>query len=116
MILNQSRDSMYVSSLFSSTLEQRRLRDLEFKDIRWILGAIALLFVYHIFYMRSIVLSTYSIMMIVFAFAVTQILYVGVFKIEYFTPWHNLIVIMMLGIGSNNTLIIFNAWKQSEQI
>ena len=114
--LDQSRDAKFKSNIYSKDLEQKEFRDGEFEDIKWLLGAIVFVFLYHMVFMRSIVLATYSILLIIFAFAVTQMFYIGVFKIDYFSPMHNLIIIMMLGICSNNTFIMFDAWQQSEQI
>ena len=64
--LDQSRDAKFKSGIYSKALEQKEFRDGEFEDIKWLLGAIVFVFLYHMVFMRSIVLATYSIILIIF--------------------------------------------------
>jgi len=54
--------------------------------------------------------------MILFSFAVTQVVYVELLMIDYFSTLHNLVVFIVLGISADNAFVIFDAWKQSNNI
>lgn len=60
--------------------------------------------------MRSIVLGAFSILLIAFSFSVTQVIYIGLFQIEYFAPLHNLVIFIVLGISADNVFVLFDAW------
>jgi hypothetical protein len=97
--------------IYSKDLAQQRFRDLEFSEMKWFFGAIALnVYLSHIWHMRSITLASYSLMLTIFSLTVTQILYISLFQIKFFSPLHNLAIIIIVGIASNNVLFIYDAW------
>ena len=71
---------------------------------------------YFIFHLRSLVLAAYSVILIIFSFAVTQIIYIELFGIGFFHTLHNLVIFIVLGISADNVFVIFDAWKQSQNI
>jgi len=60
--------------------------------------------------MRSVVLAAFSILLIALSFSVTQVIYTGVFQIEYFTSLHDLVIFIVLGISADNVFVLFDAW------
>ena len=71
---------------------------------------------YFIFHLRSVFLATYSVLLIIFSFAVTQLLYREVLGIKFFATLHNLVIFIVLGISADNVFVLFDAWKQSANI
>jgi predicted RND superfamily exporter protein len=66
--------------------------------------------------MRSVVLAAFSILLIALSFSVTQVIYSGVFQIEYFASLHALVIFVVLGISADNVFVLFDAWQQSRAI
>jgi hypothetical protein len=86
------------------------------KDTYWAGFSVLFVFLYFIFHLRSLLLATYSMLLIIFSFAITQVLYIRLFGIDFFMTMHNLVIFIVLGISADNVFVMFDAWKQSNNI
>ena len=50
------------------------------------------------------------------SFALTAFLYQGIFRIQYLSNLHNLVIFIVLGIAADDIFVFIEAWKQSGQI
>ena len=80
-------------------------------DSKWGLGSIAFTFVYFVLHMRSVVLAAFSILLIALSLSVAQVIYSGLFQIEYFAALHGLAIFIALGIAADNVFVLFDAWQ-----
>jgi len=101
---------------FEAMITSNRITSYEFRqqatqDTYWAGASVAFVLLYFILHMRSLILATYCVLLILFSFAVTQILYVEVFKIDYFATMHNLVIFIVIGISADNVFVIYDAWK-----
>lgn len=79
----------------------------------WAAGSIGFIFVYFVFHLKSIILAGYSIVLIVLSFGVTQAIYVGALKINFFITLHNMVIFIVLGITADNIFVFNDFWNQS---
>lgn len=80
------------------------------------LGLSTFLWFYMILHMKSVFLSTVSIINIGMSIPVALFLYHFVFRISYFSLLHILAVIVILGIGNDNIFVLNDTFTQSGQI
>lgn len=73
-------------------------------------------FFWFIIHMRSLVLACYAILIILLSFHVTQLLYIEVFSIKYYSTLHLILTFIILGRAADNFFVMFDAWEQSGQI
>lgn len=85
-------------------------------DTRWAIGSISFVYLYFIFHLQSIFLASFSILLILFSFPLTQIIYTGVLGISYFSTLHIMVIFIVLGISADDVFVIVDAWRQSEHI
>ena len=74
------------------------------------------MFVYFIIHLESVFLASYCILLILFSFPVTQVIYSGALGISYFSTLHIMVIFIVLGIAADDIFVIVDAWKQSEFI
>lgn len=86
------------------------------KDVMWAGASVLFVYIYFFIHFRSIVLATYCIILILFSFSLTQVLYKEVFQITFFNSLHYLVVFIVVGVAADNVFVIFDAWKQSRSI
>lgn len=104
----------FEAMIFSNALYQNSFRDQATEDTFWAGASALFVLVYFVMHMKSLVLAVYCILIIIFSFAVTQMIFVEVLKIQYFSTLHNLVIFIILGISADNVFVIFDAWKQSD--
>lgn len=102
--------------MFSQQLAQRMFDEQARMDTVWALGSISFVFLYFVIHLRSIFLASFSILLILFSFPVTQIIYSGALGITYFSTLHVMVIFIVLGISADDIFVIVDAWRQSEFI
>ena len=50
-------------------------------------------------------------LMIIFSFAVTGMIYEGIFRITYMSDLHNIVVFIVLGIAADDIFVFIDAWR-----
>ena len=80
------------------------------RDVLW--AAISVLTVYFIvtYHVKSIFIGSWSMMMILFSFPVTLVLYRKLFAITNLSALHLCIVFVILGISADNIFVLWDAW------
>ena len=68
------------------------------------------------FHLRSLYLGVSGLLIILLSFPVTQIIYIGVFKVTMFSSLNQLVIFIILGIAADNIFVFCDAWRQSELI
>ena len=89
------------------------LKELVKGDIVWAAGAGFFVFLYLSFHMRSFFLASFSILLIIFSFAITQSIYIWILGIQYFQTLHFMAVFLVLGIAADDIFVFHDAWIQS---
>lgn len=106
----------YNAYIFSNEVQDYELQKQVLMDTYWAGGSIAFVFLYLLVHLQSLLLACFSILMILFSFPVTQLIYKYVFGISFFVSIHNLVVFIVLGIACDDIFVIVDAWRQSEHI
>lgn len=70
-------------------------------------------FIYFVFYLRSLFLGFISIMLILMSFGFTALIHQGVFRVTYYTSLHSMVIFIVLGIGADDIFVFIDAWRQS---
>ena len=74
-------------------------------------GAAAFIWLYVTIHLRSIFLSTISMVNIAISIPMGLIIYKMILKIPFFCLLHILVVLIVLGIGADNTFLFNDTWR-----
>jgi hypothetical protein len=66
---------------------------------------------YFVLHLQSVFLASFSILIILLSFPVTQVIYRGVLGITYFSTLHIMVVFIVLGISADDVFVIVDAWN-----
>jgi len=80
-------------------------------DFYWGGGSLIFVFMYLLLYLRSLMLASYSILLIIFSFPVTQLIYSQIFEIKYFSTLHYMVAFIVIGVGVDDIFVIVDAWR-----
>jgi predicted RND superfamily exporter protein len=72
--------------------------------------------VYMVFHTRSLFLAVVSLLNILMSLPIAMCIYTYVFKVTYFSSIHISIIIIIIGIGSDDIFVFHDAWKGSFEI
>lgn len=86
------------------------------QDMVFALLSVAFVMIYFVIHLRSLFLATIGILLIVFSFAVSAVIYKGIFRITYMSNLHYLVVFIALGIAADDIFVFIDAWRQSASI
>ena len=76
----------------------------------WALVAVMVVYCLVTYHVKSIFIGSTSMMMILFSFPVTLILYRKIFGITNLSALHLCIVFVVLGISADNIFVLWDAW------
>lgn len=85
-------------------------------DLGFAIFSILFVVIYFIIHLRSFLLAFIGILLILFSFSVTALIYQGLFQIGYQSFLHNLVIFIVLGIAADDIFVFIDAWRQSEHI
>ena len=77
---------------------------------------IVVIWLYVMFHLRSVFLSSMAMINVAGSVPISLVLYKLVFGIEYFMISHILIIILAIGIGADNTFIFNDYWNSTLEI
>lgn len=97
-------------------LHRFRFYEVVQQDIKWSVFSVLFVLVYIWFHLRSLYLAVCGLLIILLSFPVTQIIYIGVFKVTMFSSLNQLVIFIILGIAADNIFVFCDAWRQSELI
>ena len=97
-------------------LHRYRFYEVVNQDIKWSVFSVLFVLVYMWFHLRSLYLGVSGLLIILLSFPVTQIIYIGVFKVTMFSSLNQLVIFIILGIAADNIFVFCDAWRQSELI
>ena len=72
--------------------------------------------VYMTFHTRSIFLAVSSLLNILMSLPISMCIYSYIFRVTYFSSIHISIIIIIIGIGSDDIFVFHDAWKGSSEI
>lgn len=114
MNLSEEQNGDFYATIYSDDLANYHQSNIEMEDTKWAIGSIAFMFLYLTFHMGSLILSSYAIFMMIYSLAVTQLLYIGAFKINLFNQSNNILLFTLFCIFVNSVFIVYDAWRQSQ--
>ena len=85
-------------------------------DIYWAGYSILFVWLALLVHLKSFLLACYSIMLIIFSFPVTQLIYTGIFRISYLSNLHLIVIYIVIIVAVNDIFLTYDAWKQSGSI
>ena len=85
-------------------------------DTGYAVFSVLFVFIYFIFHLRSLFLSSIGISIILFSFGVTAIVCEGIFRVTYYSNLHSLVIFIVLGIAADDIFVFIDAWRQSRFI
>jgi predicted RND superfamily exporter protein len=83
-------------------------------DVLWAGLAAFVVYVYVIFHVKSLFVSTFAMAQILFSFPITLVIYKVFMRITNISPLHLMVVFLVLGISADNIFVIWDAWQQSD--
>lgn len=83
------------------------------KDTSFAVFSVMFVFIYFIVHLRSLLLASIGIMLIMFSFPVTAIVCEGIFRVTYYSNLHSLVIFIVLGIAADDIFVFIDAWRQS---
>ena len=80
------------------------------------IACLALIWLYVTFHLRSLFLSSVAMLNIATSIPMALVLYNLVFGISFFSLLHILVLLIILGIGADNTFIFNDTWNSTKDI
>jgi len=77
------------------------------------LGALGTIWVFVTITLRSLFLSSVSMLNIGLSVPMGLVIYALIFRIPYFCILHVLVILIALGIGADNTFLYHESWKSA---
>ncbi|XP_035704640.1 protein dispatched homolog 1 isoform X3 [Folsomia candida] len=92
-------------------------KDLVFKrylisDLQYVVAGSAIIFLILVGYTKSISVSLISFLVLVLSLGISYFLYTAIFRIPYFPFMNMLVSIIVMGIGTDGTLILGAEWQR----
>jgi hypothetical protein len=97
----------------NSFITRNIFRKLIKEDTNYAVFSVGFVFAYLIYHLGSLYLAFVGIMIILFSFPVTSMLYMGVLKCLYFGSLHNLVIFIVLGIAADDIFVFIDGWRLS---
>ena len=85
-------------------------------DFKFIGFVILACFAYMIFHTYSVALSFISLLNVFMSIPVSLVIYKHIFGIEYFSSLHLSIIIIVIGIGSDDIFVFHDFWKNNFEL
>ena len=83
------------------------------RDLNFAILSIILVWVYTSIHLKSVFLSSFGMMQVVFIFPISLFIYKDVCQIIYFSLLQMLVIFILLGISADNFFIFNDAWTQA---
>ena len=84
-----------------------------FRDIALAIGSLAFIFLFMWFQTRSLFITSFALYSIVNGFLITDIIYIGVLRIQYLGVFHVLSLFIILGIGADDVFVFIDTWTEA---
>lgn len=94
---------------FQNTETNRLIND----DIKNIGYVFVMCLAYMIFHTKSIFLATVSLLNVMMSVPISLFIYKEIFGVQYFSNLHFSIVIIIVGIGSDDIFVFHDSWQNS---
>ena len=110
-LLSYSEDNQIYASIVSEELMQQEFMLLIDKDTFFAVFSVLFVYFYLNIHLKSIFLATIGIVMILFSFPISAIIYQGVLGINYLNVLHNMTLFIILGIADDDIFVFHDAWR-----
>ena len=110
-LLSYSEDNQIYASIVSEELMQQEFMLLIDKDTFFAVFSVLFVYFYLNIHLKSIFLATIGIVMILFSFPISAIIYQGVLGINYLNVLHNMTLFIILGIAADDIFVFHDAWR-----
>jgi len=68
---------------------------------------------YFVFHLKSFFLAGIGVLLILLSFGFTALIHQGIFRVQFYSNLHNLIIFIVLGIAADDIFVFIDAWRQS---
>lgn len=82
-------------------------------DTMFASGSVAFVFFYMAVHTRSLFVTFFGVLGVLFSFPLTMICYFFIYGIDFFQTLHMLTIFVILGIGADDIFVFVDAWNQS---
>jgi len=97
--------------IFSQAVAEMRFQILVEQDTAFAGFSIMFVMIWFVVYLRSGFLAFIGVMLIVFSFSFTAIIYMGVFRVSFNSNLHRLVIFIVLGIAADDIFVFIDAWR-----
>lgn len=80
-------------------------------DVLWSILSSFTVWMFVLFHTRSFWVSCSSMMMILFSFPISLVIYRNILGIENLSVLHLMVVFVVLGISADNIFVLWDAWR-----
>ena len=99
--------------LYGALIYETTVDEYADSDMSYAVFSVLFVFLYMWFHLRSFLLAVYSIFMILESFPITQVIYRGILKIEFYQTLTQLSIFMVLGVAADDIFVLVDAWRQT---
>jgi len=82
-------------------------------DMFFAFGSVTFVFGYVSWHIRSVFLGAAAMMIILFSFPITMVIYDYIFQVKYLSTLNQLVIFIVLGIAADDIFVFVDAWRQS---
>ena len=82
-------------------------------DLRFAILSIVLVWLYTSIHLKSIFLSSFGMLQVIFIFPISLFIYKDIFQIIHYSVLQMLVIFILLGISADNFFIFNDAWTQA---
>ena len=97
----------------SPSIIQEFIKQTVYRDIALAIGSLIFIFLFMWFQTRSLFITTFAIYSIVNGFFITDVIYIGILRIQYLGVFHVLSLFIVLGIGADDVFVFMDTWTES---
>ena len=97
-------------------LNNKLFRETLLNDVKWAVFSVIFVFCYIMFHLRSFFMAFVSMLLILFSFPITYLLYTGLLRITMNTTLNQMTIFIVLGIAADDIFVFCDAWRHSANI
>jgi len=107
----EENEKVITVDIFSEAVAQIEFGKLLQKDTAFAAFSIMFVMAYFVFHLKSFFLAGIGVLLILLSFGFTAFIHQGIFRVQFYSNLHNLIIFIVLGIAADDIFVFIDAWR-----
>lgn len=107
----EENEKVITIDIFSEAVAQIEFGKLLQKDTAFAAFSIMFVMAYFVFHLKSFFLAGIGVLLILLSFGFTAFIHQGIFRVQFYSNLHNLIIFIVLGIAADDIFVFIDAWR-----